>query len=92
MLSIFIDTTSPGRCTEYAAEANRFIEWVRAAAPVDAEVPVILPGDRSRRVRAERTRTGIPIDDVTYRRIRDVAVALGLSAPELAAAFPADVS
>lgn len=78
MLSIFIDTTNPVRSAEYAAEAKRFIDWVRAAAPVDPAVSVLLPGDRSRRVHAERGRSGIPIDDVTARKMADAAARFGL--------------
>jgi uncharacterized oxidoreductase len=73
MLSIFIDTIHPAHASTYAAEAQRFVGWVRSAAPADPEVPVLLPGDRSRRVRAERMRNGIPIDDVTARKLADVA-------------------
>ena len=78
MLSIFIDTTNPARSAEYAAEARRFIDWVRAAAPVDPAVPVLLPGDRARRTHAERVRSGIPIDEVTTRKLAEAAARLGL--------------
>ncbi len=78
MLSIFIDAANSACGAMYAAEARRFIDWVRAAQPVDADVPVSLPGDRSRRVRAERSRSGIPVDDVTARRLADIAAKFDL--------------
>jgi len=80
MLSIFIDTTNTVHAAKYAAEAKRFVDWVRASAPTDPEVPVALPGDRSRRVRAERARNGIPLDDVTARKLADAAKRFGLGA------------
>ncbi|MBM3561111.1 MAG: Ldh family oxidoreductase [Alphaproteobacteria bacterium] len=70
MLSIFIDTTTPSRSAEYAAEAKRYIDWVRASPPVDPAVSVLLPGDRLRQAGAERARSGIPVDDVTARKLR----------------------
>jgi uncharacterized oxidoreductase len=78
MLSIFIDTTHPACSAEYAAEARRFFDWVRAAAPAHPPVPVLLPGDRSRQAYAERVRTGIPIDEVTARKLADAATRFGL--------------
>ncbi|MEP7301458.1 MAG: Ldh family oxidoreductase [Caldimonas sp.] len=78
MLSIFIDTSTPSRSAAYAAEAKRYIDWVRAAAPADPTVPVLLPGDRSRSVRGERARSGIPLDDVTARKLDKFAAQFGL--------------
>jgi uncharacterized oxidoreductase len=85
MLSIFIDTTQPSRSAGFAAEVKRFIDWVRAAAPVDASNPVMLPGERSRGVARKRGTAGIPIDDVTWRKIVDAAKKLGVPAEELPA-------
>jgi uncharacterized oxidoreductase len=78
MLSIFIDVAQPGHAATYAAEAQRFVAWVRSAAPADPQAPLSLPGDRSRRVRAERVRSGIPIDQVTARKLADAAARFDL--------------
>lgn len=78
MLSIFIETSTTPQGAGYAAEAKRFIDWVRGAAPADPAVPVLLPGDRSRQTHAERLRSGIPIDEVTTRKLSEAAARFGL--------------
>jgi uncharacterized oxidoreductase len=85
MLSIFVDTTQPSRAAGYEAEARRFIDWVRAAAPIDTANPVQLPGDRSRGIARKRITTGVPVDDVTWRKIVDAAGKLGVPAGEIPA-------
>jgi hydroxycarboxylate dehydrogenase B len=78
MLSIFIDATNTAQAATYAAEAQRFVAWVRSTAPAAGDAAVLLPGDRSRRVRAERAASGIPIDDVTARKLAAAAARLAI--------------
>lgn len=83
MLSVFVDTTQPSRTAGYETEVRRFIEWVRAAAPIDGTNPVLLPGDRSRGSTRKRAAAGIPIDDVTWRKIVEAAAKLGIPADQI---------
>lgn len=77
MLSIFIDITHTAQAEVYAAEAQRFVAWVRSA-PGAGDAAVSLPGDRSRRMRAERARSGISIDAITARKLADAAARFDL--------------
>jgi uncharacterized oxidoreductase len=78
MLSVFIDATNTAQAATYAEEAQRFVAWVRSTAPAAGDAAVLLPGDRSRRMRAERAASGIPIDDVTAGKLAQAAARLAI--------------
>ena len=82
MLSVFIDTTQPSRTAGYEEEARRFIDWVRAAAPIDAANSVMLPGTaRERKQKARRRRNSDRRRH--WRKILDAAGRLGVPADQI---------
>jgi hydroxycarboxylate dehydrogenase B len=85
MLSIYIAPAVYAPDGRVAAEARRFVDWVKASPPLDAKQPVLAPGDIERRTRAERMRTGVPIDDKTYTDLLHAARSVGLDEAQAAA-------
>jgi hydroxycarboxylate dehydrogenase B len=85
MLSIYIAPAVYAPDGRVAAEARRFVDWVKASPPLDAKQPVLAPGDIERRMRAERMRTGVPIDDKTYTDLLHAARSVGLDEAQAAA-------
>ena len=78
MLSIYIAPAVYAPDGTVAAEARRFVDWVKASPPLDAQQPVLAPGDIERRTRAERLRTGVPIDGKTYSDLLHAARSVGI--------------
>ncbi len=78
MLSIFVD---PGRldpANDFHGEVSRFTEWVRSARPRLQGEAVEVPGDSERRLRAERTRDGVPLPPEVWRAIVEAGERLGV--------------
>jgi uncharacterized oxidoreductase len=78
MLSIYIAPAVYAPDGAVAREAQRFLEWVRASPPLDPAVPVLMPGDVERRTRAERMRSGVPVDDKTWADLLEAARSVGI--------------
>jgi uncharacterized oxidoreductase len=65
------------------AEAEAFVEWVKAS-PLQAGVErIYAPGEPEDARRAERGANGVPIDPTTWQQIRDAAAASGMPADEI---------
>ena len=65
----------------FGNEIERFVDWVKASPPVEANGEILLPGELERRTRAQRERDGIPLEAATRRMIADAARSLGVAAP-----------
>ncbi|WP_324669641.1 Ldh family oxidoreductase [Geochorda subterranea] len=65
----------------FKADVLRYLEQLRACPPADGCDQVRVPGDRSRREFAERSRHGIPLDADLVDRLRALARQLGLRFP-----------
>ena len=85
MLSIYIAPRVYAPDGSVTAEAKRFVDWVKASPPIAAGGEVLTPGDVERRMREERTRTGIPIDDKTWSDLLDAAQSVGIDRSQVAA-------
>lgn len=85
MLSIYIAPAVYAPDGAVAREAARFVAWVKASPPRKPGEPVQAPGDVERRTRAERLRTGIPIDDKTWSDLLDAASSVGIDPSQAAA-------
>jgi len=80
MLSVAFD---PDRTSEdFAPDVARLAEWVRTARRADPEVPILLPGEAERRVRAEREQGGVPIDTKTWAALLHEAERHGVPYPQ----------
>jgi len=55
------------------SEAMRLEQFARESPLLDEDHPITLPHDRSRKTKAERSRTGIPLGDEVYSQITEIA-------------------
>jgi uncharacterized oxidoreductase len=78
MLSIYINPYALGLAETMTAEAQRYLEWVKASRPAEAGGEVLLPGEPERRKRAVRLREGIPLPEDGWASICDTARAVGI--------------
>jgi hydroxycarboxylate dehydrogenase B len=73
MLTIVID---PSRLIDrewLQDEIAAMTAYITASPPQDPHLPVLIPGDPERQMRAQRLAEGVPIDDETWREIAAAA-------------------
>jgi hydroxycarboxylate dehydrogenase B len=85
MLSVIIDPDALGGRAAYEAEAEAMLDYIASTPPADGFDRVRLPGDPERESMAKRLAEGIPIDDNTWREIREVGLSVGIDEAALAA-------
>jgi hydroxycarboxylate dehydrogenase B len=78
MLSIYLDPAAFGRTAEFAAEAQRFVEWVKSSETVTPDGEILMPGEIEQRNRARHLRDGIELDATTWGQIEGTAASLGV--------------
>ncbi|MBB3897074.1 malate/lactate/ureidoglycolate dehydrogenase [Roseococcus suduntuyensis] len=81
MLSIYL---SPSHFADEAAfheAAQNYLDWVKSCRPIDADAPVLAPGEPEKTRRAERMVSGVPITRETWQSILDTAAGLGINGP-----------
>ncbi len=78
MLSVIIDPDALGGRAAYEAEAEAMLDYIRGTPPAEGFDRVRLPGDPERESTARRLAEGIPIDDNTWREIREAGLSVGL--------------
>lgn len=62
----------------FEADVTALCDTLRATAPVDPAVPVMVAGDKERRIAAERLREGIPVGAGLLAKVRQVAAESGV--------------
>jgi uncharacterized oxidoreductase len=77
MLSVIVDPAAFD-APDAEAEADAFIEWVKASPLAAGAERLYAPGEPERATRAEREANGIPVDPETWRQIREAALSAGL--------------
>jgi uncharacterized oxidoreductase len=85
MLSIYIAPGVYDKDGIVLAEAQRFVDWVKASPPAVAGQAVLQPGEIERRTRATRLTGGVPLDDTTWGDLVAAAAAVGIDAKRAAA-------
>ena len=80
---LVIDPAATGTLAAFQAEAAGLVEWVKSSAPVPGGAGVMAPGEPEFREEERRRAAGIPLDDETWRQLRELAAALGVPEPEL---------
>jgi uncharacterized oxidoreductase len=81
MLSIYLDPdhfVGAG----FAEAAHHFARRVRATSPIDADRPVLVPGDVEAATRAARLRDGVPLEAETWAAILATGELLGVARPD----------
>ena len=71
-----------------AARVSQLAKRLRSLPSSDGH-PVLFPGDKERAAIAQH-RDSVPIDDVTYRQVRDIAWGLDIDEPQIVRVEGAD--
>ena len=78
MLSIILDPSFFQTDADFAAEIERFIEWVKSSETVNEDGEILMPGDIEERTRVSRLRDGIDLDMTTWSQIVETAKSVGI--------------
>jgi uncharacterized oxidoreductase len=81
---LVIDPSAVGSLEAFQAEAARLIDWVKASPPLPGGTGVMAPGEPEFRAEERRRAEGIPLDDETWRQLRELAGGLGVGLPDFA--------
>lgn len=79
MLAIYIDPKVIDAGNFFDGEISRYVDFIRDTRPVAGGDAVLIPGDPERKMRAERTRNGVPLPDDTWAAIVNTAREVGVS-------------
>ncbi len=79
MLSVLIAPERLSGDSAFAADVARLKDWVKASPPLNPGGEVLLPGEIERRLRAEREKNGIPLDETTRAQIVSAARMVGVA-------------
>ena len=66
------------------AEADAFVEWVKASPLAAGTDEIFVPGEPERARRAKLMAEGVPIDATTWKQIGEAAATSGMSKEEIA--------
>jgi uncharacterized oxidoreductase len=77
MLTILFDPARLADSSIFGGEMQAFVDWVKASPAQAGTDRVRVAGDPEREHRARRTAQGIPVDDNTWKELRDAATKLG---------------
>lgn len=83
MFSIYLTPEAFGTGNSMAEEARAYVAWIKAAQPTAEAGEVLIPGDKERRLKAERTANGIPLSDETWDAILGAARRVGLEQTQI---------
>ncbi|MDB5058285.1 MAG: dehydrogenase [Chloroflexi bacterium] len=81
---ICIDVRATPAAPHFQELAAELVAYVHAAAPIREDGRVMVPGEKEQRTRAERLRSGIPVDSFTWEGIASRAARLGVPLPFVA--------
>ncbi len=79
MFSFYVDPERGDPENLLPAELSRFLAYVKGPKPIDANEPVLLPGEPEARRRAERLTGGVPLTEDTFNALIATARAVGVA-------------
>jgi uncharacterized oxidoreductase len=79
MLAFYVDPKVVDTSNFFDGEITRYAEFIRATKPIAGVDSVLVPGDPERKMRAERTASGVPLPDDTWAAIVATAREVGVS-------------
>lgn len=79
---IVVDPTAFLSREKFDQMIHELREYVKSSPPAPGFEDVLLPGEPDFRMREQRLRDGIPIDDSTWQQISEAAASLGVQPPE----------
>lgn len=66
-----------------SSELGNLAEWVKSSRLQDGFDRIQLPGEPEAEARAERSRSGIDVDERTWQKICEIAAAANVAIPEI---------
>lgn len=81
LFAIVIDPRRLSDTSAAQAEAKALIDYFRSARPLDPAQPVMVPGEREARTRAQRLEAGISVDAKTWEQLLEAARVAGITLP-----------
>ncbi|MBM4439673.1 MAG: malate/lactate/ureidoglycolate dehydrogenase [Candidatus Rokubacteria bacterium] len=85
MFAVLLDPARLAGTDWLRREVDGFVDYLKGSPPADPKAPVLVPGEPERLARAERSRTGIAVDEVTWLEILQAADAVKVSRDKVAA-------
>jgi uncharacterized oxidoreductase len=79
MLAIYVDPKVIDTSNFFDGEISRYVDFIRATKPVSGVDTVLIPGDPEKKMRADRTKNGVPLPDDTWAAIVNTAREVGVS-------------
>ena len=79
MFAVYIDPKVLDTSHFFDGEISRYVDFIRATKPVVGVDAVLIPGDPERKMRADRTKNGVPLPDDTWTAIVNTAREVGVS-------------
>jgi len=79
MFAVYVDPKVVDTSNFFDGEISRYVEFIKATKPVAGVEAVLIPGDPERKMRAERTKNGVPLPDDTWAAIVNTAREVGVS-------------
>ncbi|HEU5433558.1 MAG TPA: Ldh family oxidoreductase, partial [Thermomicrobiales bacterium] len=76
-----LDPEHLGGGGHFAAEVTQLVAFMRSCPRVAGVDEIQLPGDPERRVLAERSASGVPLDEGNWRQLAELAGKLGVKTP-----------
>src|SRR3979490_1563585 len=79
MLAFYVDPKVVDPSGVFEGEIARYVDFIRETKPVAGVDAVLIPGDPERKMRADRTKNGVPLPDDTWAAIVNTAREVGAS-------------
>jgi uncharacterized oxidoreductase len=79
MFAVYVDPKVVDTSHFFDGEISRYVDFIRATKPVAGVDAVLIPGDPERKMRADRTKNGVPLPDDTWAAIVNTAREVGVS-------------
>ena len=79
MFAVVLDPARLAGVDWLRREIDGFVDYLKGSPPADPSAPVLVPGEPERLARAERSRTGIEVDPITWEEILQAGEAVGVS-------------
>ncbi len=80
-MAFILDPAVFGGRAFFDTQVGQLGRWVKSSRPALGFDEIMLPGEPEARAAGARARTGVPIDEATWRRICDIASALHVAIP-----------
>jgi uncharacterized oxidoreductase len=79
MFAVYVDPKVVDSSNFFDGEISRYVDFIRATRPIAGVEAVLIPGDPERKMRADRTRNGVPLPDDAWAAIVNTAREVGVS-------------